>query len=147
MLARAERISRAIRGVHRQPTCCYIAAAVIIGGTALDRWPWQRVGTFVGTILLVEVTNGLVLLNISCFYQPVVIGRDPEIALVLDKLKQAPRGLREHERLDRHRARARGDGLTSTTDRSAPSTSIDASDPGTARSSRSSATMARASRR
>lgn len=66
----------------------YILAAVIIGGTALTGGRGSVVGTFVGIILLGEIANGLVLLNISSFWQPVVIGTILLIAIVLDAIRR-----------------------------------------------------------
>jgi ribose transport system permease protein len=66
----------------------YILAAVIIGGTALTGGRGGVVGTFVGVILLGMIANGLVLKNISTFWQPVVIGAILLMAIVLDEARR-----------------------------------------------------------
>lgn len=66
----------------------YILAAVIIGGTALTGGRGSVVGTFVGVLLLGMIANGLVLKNISTFWQPVVIGTILLIAIVLDEVRR-----------------------------------------------------------
>ncbi|MDA0261967.1 MAG: ABC transporter permease [Proteobacteria bacterium] len=65
-----------------------ILAAVIIGGTALTGGRGSVVGTLIGILLLGIIQNGLVLRNISSFYQPVVIGTVLLLAIVLDELRR-----------------------------------------------------------
>jgi ribose transport system permease protein len=65
-----------------------ILAAVIIGGTALTGGRGSVVGTAVGILLLGLIANGLVLENISSFYQPVVTGAILLIAIVLDEVRR-----------------------------------------------------------
>src|SRR5207237_7178831 len=65
-----------------------ILAAVIIGGTALTGGRGTIVGTLVGILLLGTIANGLVLKNISSFYQPVVTGSILLIAIVLDETRR-----------------------------------------------------------
>jgi ribose transport system permease protein len=65
-----------------------ILAAVIIGGTALTGGRGSVFGTFVGVILLGMISNGLVLKNISTFYQPVVVGGILLMAIVLDEVRR-----------------------------------------------------------
>jgi ribose/xylose/arabinose/galactoside ABC-type transport system permease subunit len=65
-----------------------ILAAVIIGGTALTGGRGTIVGTFVGILLLGTIANGLVLKNISSFYQPVVTGTILLVAIVLDEIRR-----------------------------------------------------------
>jgi ribose/xylose/arabinose/galactoside ABC-type transport system permease subunit len=65
-----------------------ILAAVIIGGTALTGGRGSVVGTLVGILLLGVIGNGLVLENISSFYQPVVTGAVLLIAIVLDEVRR-----------------------------------------------------------
>ena len=65
-----------------------ILAAVIIGGTALTGGRGSVVGTLVGILLLGLIANGLVLENISSFYQPVVTGAILLIAIVLDEIRR-----------------------------------------------------------
>jgi ribose/xylose/arabinose/galactoside ABC-type transport system permease subunit len=49
-------------------------AAVVIGGTSLFGGIGRMTGTVLGVILIATIRNGLVLMNISSFYQQVVIG-------------------------------------------------------------------------
>jgi ribose/xylose/arabinose/galactoside ABC-type transport system permease subunit len=72
-----------------QTNLLLIIAAVIIGGTALEGGRGSVVGTFVGVLLVGVIQDGLVLLNVSSFYQPVVTGGVLVIALLLDKLQLA----------------------------------------------------------
>jgi ribose transport system permease protein len=65
-----------------------IIAAVIIGGTALTGGRGSVIGTLVGILLLGVIQNGLTLLNISSFWQPVVVGLILLIAIVLDELRR-----------------------------------------------------------
>ena len=65
-----------------------IIAAVIIGGTALTGGRGSVIGTLVGILLLGVIQNGLTLLNISSFWQPVVVGLILLIAIVLDEVRR-----------------------------------------------------------
>jgi ribose transport system permease protein len=65
-----------------------ILAAVIIGGTALTGGRGSPNGTLVGILLIGVIGNGLVLKNISSFYQPVVTGAILLIAIVLDEARR-----------------------------------------------------------
>jgi ribose transport system permease protein len=65
-----------------------IIAAVIIGGTALTGGQGSVIGTLVGVLLIGIISNGLVLDNISSFYQPVVTGSILLIAIVLDDIRR-----------------------------------------------------------
>jgi ribose transport system permease protein len=65
-----------------------IIAAVIIGGTALTGGQGSVVGTLVGVLLIGIIGNGLVLDNISSFYQPVVTGSILLIAIILDEIRR-----------------------------------------------------------
>ena len=65
-----------------------ILAAVIIGGTALTGGRGSVLGTLIGVLLVGVIGNGLVLKNISSFYQPVVTGAILLIAIVLDETRR-----------------------------------------------------------
>jgi ribose transport system permease protein len=65
-----------------------ILAAVIIGGTALEGGRGTVVGTLVGILLLGIIANGLVLENVSSFWQPVVVGTLLLIAIILDEVRR-----------------------------------------------------------
>lgn len=49
-------------------------AAVVIGGASLSGGSGKASGTFVGAVLLAVIRNGLNILNVSSFWQQVVIG-------------------------------------------------------------------------
>ncbi|CAM4069653.1 ABC transporter permease [Corynebacterium frankenforstense] len=49
-------------------------AAVVIGGASLSGGRGKATGTFVGALLLAVIRNGLNLLNVSSFWQQIVIG-------------------------------------------------------------------------
>ena len=65
-----------------------IIAAVIIGGTDLTGGLGSVIGTLVGIVLIGVIQNGLTLLNISSFWQPVVVGAILITAIVLDELRR-----------------------------------------------------------
>ena len=49
-------------------------AAVVIGGASLSGGSGKASGTFIGAVLLAVIRNGLNILNVSSFWQQVVIG-------------------------------------------------------------------------
>jgi ribose transport system permease protein len=65
-----------------------ILAAVIIGGTALEGGRGTVVGTLVGLLLLGMISNGLVLKDISSFWQPVITGTILLLAIILDEARR-----------------------------------------------------------
>jgi ribose transport system permease protein len=65
-----------------------ILAAVIIGGTALEGGRGTVVGTLVGILLLGIISNGLVLEDVSSFWQPVVVGTLLLVAIILDEVRR-----------------------------------------------------------
>jgi ribose transport system permease protein len=65
-----------------------ILAAVIIGGTALEGGRGTVVGTLVGVLLLGIISNGLVLENVSSFWQPVIVGTVMLLAIILDEVRR-----------------------------------------------------------
>lgn len=70
------------------PDLLTILAAVIIGGTALTGGRGTVVGTLIGILLLGIIANGLVLENISSFWQPVIVGAILLVAIVLDEVRR-----------------------------------------------------------
>ena len=60
-------------------------AAVVIGGTSLSGGRGTVLGTVLGAIIIGVLNNGLVLLNVSPFWQQVVKGMVILIAVVIDK--------------------------------------------------------------
>jgi ribose/xylose/arabinose/galactoside ABC-type transport system permease subunit len=66
-------------------------AAVVIGGTSLLGGIGQISGTVLGVILIASIRNGLVLLNVSAFWQQVAIGTLILLAVSLDHLAKGRR--------------------------------------------------------
>lgn len=60
-------------------------AAVVIGGTSLAGGKGSIMGTVVGAVLIGVLNNGLVLLDVSPFWQQVVKGMVILVAVVIDK--------------------------------------------------------------
>lgn len=60
-------------------------AAVVIGGTSLSGGKGSVWGTVVGAIIIGVLNNGLVLLNVSPFWQQVVKGSVILLAVIIDK--------------------------------------------------------------
>jgi ribose transport system permease protein len=60
-------------------------AAVVIGGTSLSGGKGSVWGTVLGAIIIGVLNNGLVLLNVSPFWQQVVKGLVILIAVIIDK--------------------------------------------------------------
>ncbi len=61
-------------------------AATIIGGTSLAGGEGTVIGTLLGALLLGVIRNGLVLLNVSMYWQTVVAGAIIIIVCGLDAL-------------------------------------------------------------
>jgi ribose transport system permease protein len=60
-------------------------AAVVIGGTSLSGGRGKIMGTVLGAIIIGVLNNGLVLLNVSPFWQQVVKGMVILLAVIIDK--------------------------------------------------------------
>ncbi|HEY6505364.1 MAG TPA: ribose ABC transporter permease [Chitinophagaceae bacterium] len=60
-------------------------AAVVIGGTSLNGGKGSVWGTVIGAIIIGVLNNGLVLLNVSPFWQQVVKGGVILLAVIVDK--------------------------------------------------------------
>jgi ribose/xylose/arabinose/galactoside ABC-type transport system permease subunit len=73
-------------------------AGVIIGGTSLNGGVGSLFGTFGGIMIIVTINDGLVLLNVSQFWQQVVVGIIIMGAVLID---QAARGYLSSGWLDR----------------------------------------------
>lgn len=61
-------------------------AAIVIGGTSLSGGQGSIKGTVLGAILIGVLNNGLVLLNVSPFWQQVVKGMVILLAVILDRM-------------------------------------------------------------
>lgn len=63
-------------------------AAVVIGGASLAGGQGRAFGTLVGALVLAVIRNGLNLLNVSSFWQQVVIGVVIALAVLADTLRK-----------------------------------------------------------
>lgn len=61
-------------------------AAVVIGGTSLNGGKGSVWGTVIGAVIIGILNNGLVLLNVSPFWQQVVKGAVILLAVIIDKV-------------------------------------------------------------
>jgi ribose transport system permease protein len=64
-------------------------AAVVIGGTSLSGGKGTVWGTVIGAIIIGVLNNGLVLLNVSPFWQQVVKGGVILLAVIIDKMNKS----------------------------------------------------------
>lgn len=63
-------------------------AAVVIGGASLAGGRGRALGTLIGALVLAVIRNGLNLLNVSSFWQQVVIGVVIAVAVGIDVLRR-----------------------------------------------------------
>jgi ribose/xylose/arabinose/galactoside ABC-type transport system permease subunit len=69
-----------------------VIAAVIIGGTSLFGGSATVIGTAIGALLLATLTNGMTVVELSPFYQNVVVGAVIILAVAIDQWRRR-RGL------------------------------------------------------
>ena len=74
-------------GALSQTDLLKIIAAIIIGGASLAGGRGNVYGTFLGVLLFGIIANGLVLKDISTFYQPVVIGAVMLSAVLIERVR------------------------------------------------------------
>lgn len=60
-------------------------AAVVIGGTSLAGGRGGIIGTLIGALIIGVLSNGLNLMNVNSYYQPVVKGLVILIAIIVDR--------------------------------------------------------------
>ncbi|GHU63196.1 ABC transporter permease [Clostridia bacterium] len=65
-----------------------VIAAVILGGTSLSGGKGSLIGSLIGVFILQLVNTGLVMMNVSSFWQEVVRGSVIILAVVLDTARQ-----------------------------------------------------------
>lgn len=63
-------------------------AAVVIGGTSLSGGKGSIIGTVIGAGIIGVLNNGLVLLNVSPFWQQVIKGFVILLAVIIDKIQK-----------------------------------------------------------
>lgn len=63
-------------------------AAVVIGGTSLSGGKGSIIGTVIGAGIIGVLNNGLVLLNVSPFWQQVIKGLVILLAVIIDRLQK-----------------------------------------------------------
>jgi len=66
-------------------------AAVVIGGTSLFGGSGGVIGTMIGAVLIGVLNNGLVQMNVSPYYQPIVIGLIIVFSVYIDQLVKSRR--------------------------------------------------------
>jgi ribose transport system permease protein len=64
-----------------------VIAAVILGGTSLAGGKGTIVGTLIGVLILGTLTNGMILLGVSAYYQQIAQGFVLLLAVGLDQLR------------------------------------------------------------
>ncbi|WP_229053496.1 ABC transporter permease [Aeromicrobium sp. Leaf350] len=84
LLSRLGAASPGTAGLHLELT---VVAAVVIGGTALYGGSATVLGTVLGVVLLGVVANGINLLQIDSFYQPVSVGVVLLVAAIVNHLR------------------------------------------------------------
>jgi simple sugar transport system permease protein len=62
-----------------------VISAVVLGGTNLFGGDGTLLGTFLGTIILAVIGNGLILLQVSPFYEQIIKGVILVIAIILNR--------------------------------------------------------------
>ena len=68
-----------------------VIASVVIGGTSLFGGEGGISGTVIGALLIGVLTNGLVLMNVSSYYQQIVIGVIIILAVAFDRFIKSKR--------------------------------------------------------
>jgi ribose transport system permease protein len=64
-----------------------VIAAVILGGTSLSGGKGTLIGTLIGVFILRTLDNGLILTNVSSYYQEVARGLVLLLAVGFDQLR------------------------------------------------------------
>ncbi len=69
-----------------------VIASVVIGGTSLFGGLGGVLGTVVGTVLIGVLLNGLVIMNVSAYYQQIIIGVIIVLAVAFDTFAKSKSG-------------------------------------------------------
>lgn len=69
-----------------------IMASTIIGGASVGGGTGSLFGTFLGTLLLAIIKNGLVLMGVSSYWQNLVFGAILVLSLYVDKVRRSKSG-------------------------------------------------------
>lgn len=69
-----------------------IMASVIIGGASVGGGSGSLFGSFLGTVLIAVIKNGLVLMQVSSYWQNLVFGLILVLSLYIDKARRARTG-------------------------------------------------------
>ena len=69
-----------------------VIASVVIGGTSLFGGMGGVGGTVIGALLIGVLINGLVIMNVSAYYQQVIIGTIIVLAVGFDTYAKSRRG-------------------------------------------------------
>ncbi|MGI9861718.1 ABC transporter permease [Moorella naiadis] len=65
-----------------------VIASVIIGGTSMFGGAGSILGTLIGAALMAVITNGMVLMNVSVYWQNIVVGIIIVVAVGLDQYRK-----------------------------------------------------------
>jgi len=65
-----------------------VIAAVVVGGTSLFGGRGTIIGTFIGSMLIAVLRNGLNLINVGSYIQQVIVGVVILLAVLLDQLRK-----------------------------------------------------------
>ena len=66
----------------------YSIAAVVVGGTAMAGGSGSIVGTMLGSLLMILIRNGLVLLRVNMYWQTVAVGAVIIVVCAIDAMSR-----------------------------------------------------------
>jgi ribose/xylose/arabinose/galactoside ABC-type transport system permease subunit len=68
-----------------------VIASVVIGGTSLFGGEGSVLGTVIGSLLITILSTGLTQMNVSSYYQQIVIGAIIVLAVFFDRITKSRR--------------------------------------------------------